>query len=67
MPRVVKNIIEPGSDSDENSSLELKINEDYARKFEHNKRREELQTCKRIMFNREYINFNIILNFVIII
>ena len=32
-------------------NIPLKINEEYARRFEHNKKREEQHRCKQSLFN----------------
>jgi len=34
------------SDTDDDGGISLKVNEDYARRFEHNKKRAERQRCK---------------------
>lgn len=40
-----------GSDSEDGGArvkpTDLKVNESFARRFEHNKKREELQRCKK--------------------
>lgn len=35
-----------GNESAEQNGTDLKVNEDFAKRFEHNKRREERQRCK---------------------
>lgn len=34
--------------NNQSNGFSFKINEDYARRFEHNKKREEIQKCKRL-------------------
>ena len=51
----VKRALDFGSDDDNGppGGVELKINEDYARRFEHNKKREELQRCMFVIWKPE--------------
>ncbi|KAF2092278.1 Krr1-domain-containing protein, partial [Saccharata proteae CBS 121410] len=37
-----------GSDDDSSEEITLNVNEDYAKRFEHNKKREELARCKAL-------------------
>lgn len=37
-----------GKQSEEDTGFKIKVNEEYARRFEHNKKREELQRCMLI-------------------
>ena len=48
----VKRALDFGSDDDDDSAggVELRINEEYAKRFEHNKKREELQRCMCVIF-----------------
>ena len=41
-----RKLIDTGGDDLADGEVGFKINEEYARRFEHNKKREELQRCK---------------------
>ena len=38
----------PDSDDESDGGVKLKINSEYAKRFEHNKKREELHRCEYI-------------------